>query len=41
MKAFLNKNLKTILIGLCAILLCVFAYSAYRIVSTLNGYHKA
>ena len=41
MKEFFNKNLKTILIVLCVVLICVFAYSAYRIYSTLNGYREA
>ncbi|MCR5575877.1 MAG: class B sortase [Oscillospiraceae bacterium] len=41
MKAFFEKNLKKILIVLCAILVCVFGYSAYRIFSTLNGYRVA
>ena len=41
MKEFLERNLKKILIGLCAVLLCVFGYSAYRIYSTLHGYHVA
>ena len=41
MKEFLNKNLKKILIVLCVVLICVFAYSAYRIISTLKGYKEA
>ena len=36
-----NATVKTILIGLCVILLCVFAFSAYKIISTLNGYKQA
>ncbi len=41
MKAFLDKYLKYILLGLCGVLLCVFGYSAYRIFSTLKGYQEA
>ena len=41
MKDFFNKNLKKILIVLCVVLICVFAYSAYRIISTLRGYKEA
>ena len=36
-----KKTLKTILIVLCAVLICVFAFSAYKIYSTLNGYRQA
>lgn len=36
-----NKTLKVILIIVCIILLCVFAYSAYKIISTLYGYKQA
>ena len=36
-----RSTVKTILIVLCVILLCVFAYSAYQIISTLLGYRQA
>ena len=36
-----RNTVKTILIVLCIILLCVFLYSGYRIISTLRGYKEA
>ena len=36
-----RKTVKLILIVLCIILLCVFAFSAYKIISTLRGYKQA
>ena len=36
-----RNTVKIILIVLCVILLCVFAYSAYKIISTLWGYKQA
>ena len=36
-----KNTVKTILIILCVVLLCVFAYSAYKIISTLLGYKQA
>jgi sortase B len=36
-----NNTVKLILIVLCVILVCVFLYSGYRIISTLRGYKQA
>lgn len=37
----LKKSTRIILIGVCVLLACVFVWSAYNIVSTELGYHKA
>lgn len=37
----MKKSLKLILIFLCVVLIGVFAFSAYKIFSTLNGYRQA
>ena len=36
-----NNAVRIILIVLCIILLCVFAYSGYKIISTVLGYKQA
>ncbi len=36
-----KKNLRIVLILLCIILLCLFIYSAYKVISTLYGYRQA
>ena len=36
-----NSTVKLILIVLCVILLCVFIYSGYKIISTIIGYKQA
>ena len=41
MKKKKNSTVKTILIVLCAILLGVFVFSAYKIISTIMGYRQA
>lgn len=41
MKDFLMKYRRTILVVVCVVLLCVFGFSAFKIVSTLRGYQQA
>jgi sortase B len=41
MAIVIKKSIKIVLILLCVVLLCVFAFSAYKIISTLNGYRVA
>lgn len=37
----MKKNVKTLLLVLCVVLVCVFAFSAYKVISTMMGYKKA
>lgn len=37
----MKKNVKTLLLALCVVLVCVFAFSAYKVISTMMGYKKA
>lgn len=37
----MKKNVKTILVVLCIVLVCVFAFSAYKVISTVVGYKQA
>ena len=37
----MKKSVRTALICLCVVFLCVFAFSAYKIISTLQGYKQA
>lgn len=37
----MKKSVRTALICLCVVFLCVFAFSAYKIISTLQGYKEA
>ncbi|MEI3102432.1 MAG: hypothetical protein V8T45_12180 [Oscillospiraceae bacterium] len=37
----ISKNIKLVLVLLCLVFLCVFGFSAYKIISTLNGYKVA
>lgn len=41
MKAFLNKNLKTILIVVFVLLVIVFIYSAYQVTHTIHEYNES
>jgi len=36
-----KKNLRVVLIILCIVLLCVFGFSAYKVISTMYGYKQA
>ena len=41
MAIVISKNIKLVLVLLCLVFLCVFGFSAYKIISTLNGYKVA
>ena len=37
----MKKSLKTMLVIICVLLVCVFAFSAYKVISTIAGYRQA
>ena len=41
MAIIINKQIKILLVVLCLVFLCVFGFSAYKIISTINGYKVA
>ena len=41
MAIVISKSIKLVLVLLCLVFLCVFGFSAYKIISTLNGYKVA